>query len=611
MKKRFQMVWENIKKYEYDGVFQSKFDADGDRWTLFIEKNNYEYPINSPINPLLEAQTIVEKNNQYLLDKEKIILLGIGLGYVLDEILDKYDDKKILIVEKNSEILYRFLSRIDLRDRKYDKIEQILLDNDIGETLLNEYVNKNINRRIGVLSLPAYENIFGNEYHKSFKRIRDYLKMYKMGLGTNMAFQKRWIINSIINIKRNLETKSMYGMPEENIQGKNVIIVAAGPSLNFEIENLKKIRETNSALIFAVGSAINTLVENEIYPHAALTYDPQGSNAMVYKKLVDNNIDKVPLIYGSSVGFETIKNYPGELVHMITSQDTVSSYFLRRENKLDIVYDAPSIAVVTLQLLMRFKPSRIIFVGQNLGYFNNRHYAEGIDYGHTMGEDKENGLKEEFIKNAVKDVDVDGNELLTTNAFISFRKNIEGFIERSRNIDFVNTTVGGMKISGAPFMKMSEVMDKYMVEGEVKDYIFDYEIEEYNKALIKMHRIEFNNSFLEYNKHIDSILEIFRSMDKNRKKDNIENLLKKFDKHFKAIGDNGFYNIILRPMNRVSHEMLLKKVNDIKFEKNISRKVDLVITNFGKFISSLEDDVDSFIEVIRMMDDELEKFISE
>ena len=136
-------------------------------------------------------------------------------------------------------------------------------------------------------------------------------------------------------------------------KGKPAMLVAAGPSLNEEIENIRYIKENGLAYIFSVGSAINTLIYHNIYPDAACTYDPTVNNQKVFAKVKEKNIKDIPMIFGSSVGYETLIDYPGKKYHMITSQDTVSNYYLKteEEDRLDIVLDAPSIAVVTLQLL--------------------------------------------------------------------------------------------------------------------------------------------------------------------------------------------------------------------------------------------------------------------
>ena len=117
-------------------------------------------------------------------------------------------------------------------------------------------------------------------------------------------------------------------------------------------------------------------------------------------------ITDIPLIFSSSVGFEVLQNYPGtSLLHMITSQDTISSYLLKLDNntQLDGVKDAPSIAVVTIQLLYKLGFNPIILVGQNLAYADNKHYAEGISYASglridpvkTHGSDKNKGCRRE------------------------------------------------------------------------------------------------------------------------------------------------------------------------------------------------------------------------
>lgn len=609
IKEKYITIWKLISKYEYEEVFQHRFFINDDIWSLYIEKDGYEYPLNSILNPSLEADFLLEDMNEYIKDKDKLIIIGSGLGYIVDKIFDKYPNKKIVIVENDEEILYRLLNRIDLRDKKYKNIEQIFISDKFGMDILKKYIDKNFGKKIGIIGLPVYDNIFGLEYVKCFDEIRNYVKKYRTNLGANVAYQKRWIVNSIINMKKNLETKSIQGMPIENIKNKNVIIVAAGPSLNYEINNLKKIREENSAIILAVGSAINALIENDIYPHASLTYDPQGTNSMVYEKIVNRGINNVPVIYGSSVGYETIKNYPGELVHMITSQDTLSNYFLRQKNNLDIVYDAPSIAVVTLQWVLKFNPKTVIFVGQNLGYLNNRHYASGIDYAHTMGEEKDGGLKKEILKKAVKTIDVNGNEMLSTEGMMLFKNAIEEIIKRDKNVQFINTTIDGANIEGTEFQYLEKIMNLEFISNDVKNYIFDYDIEKYDVEYIKKRREEFNEAYINYNKSIETIIGIFNEMNCENNPQRVDKLIKEFDKNFEKIISNIFYKIVLRPMNRVSHDLLLKRVSDIKYEKDIHKKTNLVINHFGKYIASLESDVNKFIELIRMMDDELKNYI--
>ena len=179
------------------------------------------------------------------------------------------------------------------------------------------------------------------------------LKDKKSGIYTSYAFQKRWIINSMKNFGDVLSTPNIIIKKKGQFKDKPAILVAADPSLNEEIENLKYIKENGLAYIFSVGSDINTLIYHDICPDAACTYDPTENNQKVFAKVKESGIKDIPMIFGFSVGYETLIDYPGEKYHMITSQDTVSNYFLKTEesDRLEIVLDAYSIAVVTLQLL--------------------------------------------------------------------------------------------------------------------------------------------------------------------------------------------------------------------------------------------------------------------
>src|SRR5690606_20679404 len=133
-----------------------------------------------------------------------------------------------------------------------------------------------------------------------------------------------------------------------------------------------------------------TLIHHDIYPDAATTYDPSARNQIVFEKVKEKDIADIPMIFGSSVGYETLIDYPGKKYHMITSQDTVSNYYLKNKNEdsIYIVQDAPSIAVVTVQLLYELGFNPIILVGQNLAYKGKKRHSEGVHYSKDVTDDE-------------------------------------------------------------------------------------------------------------------------------------------------------------------------------------------------------------------------------
>ncbi len=100
-----------------------------------------------------------------------------------------------------------------------------------------------------------------------------------------------------------------------------------------------------------------------------------------------------------------------------------------------MVYDAPTIAVVTLQLLYELGFNRIILVGQNLAYRGKKRHSEGIDYSRDLT-DKE-------VEKGIYVKDVYGEDILTNLGFNSMRQQMEAYIKAFPNLKVINTTKGG------------------------------------------------------------------------------------------------------------------------------------------------------------------------
>lgn len=363
---------------------------------------------------------------------------------------------------------------------------------------------------------------------------------------------------------------------------KSAIIVSAGPSLNEEFENLKYIKENGMAYIFSVGSAINALIENDILPDGICTYDPQAHNYKVIQKVKDKNISTIPLIFGSTAGYETLHDYQGPLVHMITNQDTVSSYLLNDEEKVDMVSDAPSIALITYQMLAKLGVKTIYLVGQNLSFKDRYRYATGVDYGKEQ-------VKED---NLIPVQNVNGDTVWTNEGYNRMRKSLEVYIQQTPNIDVYNTTMEGAVIDGTTFLTLSEVIANHFTEHHIiseqwyaKESYYDVE-----KVFKRLDRLSHSQKQLER-----ELIEVIQIVDKvyNSQSQYIDNsnklekLFIKFDKKFKKINSNRFNRIILSPMLRVQIEALTALLPKIKAETDVLNKADLFYKHLGTYIYQL------------------------
>ncbi|WP_352418289.1 6-hydroxymethylpterin diphosphokinase MptE-like protein [Proteiniborus sp.] len=572
--------------------------------TLSIKNEEKWVYLHSKYNPMREAEAIIEEYKDIESDSS-IIFYGAGLGYHIDALLNQHPNVNYYIYEPIPEILYAYLSNKEIKDLPSKKLKGMVTgtDNETIYSFLNEYISKSTGKTVMIV-LPQHKNLFEEEYKKFLDIYREVAKNKKTGTLTEYAFQKRWILNSMINFKEILSTPNILVEKKEHFKGKPALLVAAGPSLNEEIENIRYIKDNRLAYIFSVGSAINTLVHHGIYPDAACTYDPTERNQIVFEKVKDMGISDIPMIFGSSVGYETLENYKGDKYHMITSQDTIAAYYLKSKENIgiDIVFDAPSIAVVTLQLLYKLGFSTIILAGQNLAYRDKKRHSEGIEYS--------TDVTEEEIKKGIWVKDVYGNEVLTDEGFNRMRQQMELYIGSFENIKVINTTKGGAHIEGTTFIELEEVIKEQLKESIVEEKWLSSESTSYDKEYLISQSQKMDKEYKETAKIIKEYYSILDSIDtfiKNRNFNQAEKMYVKLDRSLSKIEKNKFFQVFILSMNRVSYKALADGIDSLNEEKNKTLKGERISNSFRQFMDKCKDD----IEAIEDIYSEMKKVIAE
>jgi len=549
--------------------------------TLKIAIDSRTQYVHSKYDPEKDAERFVSKfeNETY----KHVLFVGTGLGYHIKKFTEKHPDTKFSIYEPDEEVLLTYLTHTKLDLLPVQNLAQIFTGTETDN--ITNKMHQLLQSSKGILqiiTLPIYERIYGEQINVIMKKTLETLKDKSSSLVTDFFFQQRWTLNSIKNFPTVLKTPNiLHDIDKSSFKGKPAIIVAAGPSLNKEFENLRYIKEHGLAYIFSVGSAINALIEHGIYPDAACTYDPSERNQVVIQRIKDDNITEIPLVFGSSVGFETLEDYPGKMLHMIMSQDTIAPQLLDTQQEIDVVIDAPSIAVVTFQVLNRLQCNPIVLVGQNLGFQDNKRYAAGIDYDFV-----ENELSEEEKKEVLTVKDVYGNGIQTNEGFNRMRQQLELHIGMAIGREVINTTTGGAHIEGTKFIPMDELISnkftsKVVYQGWVdKSNGYDIEVTRNKLRMISLSEKEcrgvWENSFNQL-KRINTAIRL-------RQSKNMENRFTEFDREFDKLKQNSFYKNFLEPMVRVQNKILSEESQRVRFEKDGLKKAEVIVHAFTSFL---------------------------
>lgn len=601
LRKHYPAIREELKALEEaeNKTFQIEETRKGDK-TLSYTKEDKKTYFHSKYDPLKEAQILAEEYQN--LEGKTIVFYGTGLGYHIDLIVKANPASHLYIFEPIPELLEAFLSAQDLSRTDYKNLKNLVLGIAGIIPELEEMLNLN-REEIAIVELPAHRALYPNEYKAFAKGLEIISRSKRSSLTTNHAYQKRWIINSMKNFKEVLSSPNILIEKKGAFEGKPALLVAAGPSLNEEIENIRYIKDQGLAYIFSVGSAINTLTHHGISPHAVTTYDPNKGNSMVFDLIVEKDITDIPMIFGSSVGYETLEKYLGPKYHMITSQDTVSTYYLLdKGEEMDVVADAPSIAVITMQLLENLGFGPIILIGQNLGFIGRKRHSEGVDYSKEMTEQEE--------KNALLVEDVYGEKIKTNDSFNNMRAQMEAYIKIMGKGRVLNTTKGGAKIEGAEFRELKDIIDKDLKEKVVDPNWLVGSKTNYKKQTLenKAKSMDISLEALdyiikEYKANIQTMAKLFV----NRNFKQLDLMYNKQDAIIRALELNTFFRIFLQQMNRVHYELLYNDVRRLKTERNINEKHKNLLNNYQIFINRCIKD----LEDIRPIYEEINQTIAD
>ncbi|MDT3698277.1 MAG: 6-hydroxymethylpterin diphosphokinase MptE-like protein [Thermincola sp.] len=606
----------NILKNSFPETWQkiSELTTSLDKNLVKVVTNKKETPnlqvgqtyIHDKKNPHQEAKDFIEQFKN-IPDHSDILFYGLGLGYHISAYAKKYPDKSFSVYEPIPEVFYQFLCNTDLTQFPLHLAKNIYLESsrDDPENFCRHLVTR-VRKSILIIALPAYHGLFPEKHLTFFNQFTTHLDKRKMELGPYMIFQKLWTTNTVKNFTHILNSPNVLPGKREFFVNKPAILVASGPSLEEEIQNLREIRQKGLAYIFSVGTALNALVKHGIYPHAACTYDPSEENQIVCREVLEKDIKSIPLLFGSTVGYETVKKYPGPKIHMLISQDTLSRFCLKPQGSesLEFINDAPSIAVIALQLLYKLGFNPIILAGQNLAYLDGKNYADGSTY--PSHEACQLHLKDAFL---IKDVN--GNEIPSSETYNRIRLQIENYLRNYQGVNVINTTKKGAHIEGTKFLPLDEVMRKYLLSPVVekdcwrltnRSYDLDYLFEQCNSMNIASAQV---SQLLEKCKlDLDNIVLLAPSGDAV----NIEESYQKFNVSMENLRENIFFASLITHMSRVELHFLHQVIPEISRERNPLRKARMMEEEFRTYLKVCEQDIHSLMPIYQELSRKLQHF---
>ena len=452
---------DNIDYSEY--IIQSAINGE-----LTMQMGTTGIHIHSTVNPTAEGRNFAQE--YYRIEYNSYIVLGIGLGYHVKELLNMYAPQ-IIVAESDINMLMLALMNMEFEELEDGRL-QIIYDKDYTE--LATYITGERDEKM-VIYAPELKNAMKiNEQQlsilsdvKSENDISDILKeellkkksIYEKLLKKKRIYEKIKQVfireSSVRNNEKRMNLNFKYNIAncihyvdeiEDRFKGKKVIIVAAGPSLDKNVAQLKTIdRKTDEYVILAVGTVYKKLLNMGIKPDYVIIIE---ANENIISQISGVEDTEVPLLILSTAYRELARKYQGKK-YLIDQYEYDHAEHHAQKYGYKLYSTGGSVTTTATSVAITLGARTIIFIGFDLSYPDGISHADG-----TLGKKKLDTTGFVGVES------IDGTIVYATNVFIIYRNWIENEIKKHLDIEFIDATEGGAKIAGTKIMSLENALKK-------------------------------------------------------------------------------------------------------------------------------------------------------
>ena len=302
-----------------------------------------------------------------------VIVIGPGLGYIVDAIERRAPDTKVIAIEPFATLARAMLARRDWRARLENKRLAVISG--------PEYRNVSEGARLidaraaastVVIEHPVLAREFGEEMAAARAVAQRMLEGARLNAEARKAFAGRYLLNTLWNLPALLEEGDVASL-RGAFSGIPAVVVAAGPSLDVNLPHLRRL--TDRALIVAVDTTLRPLRHAGIRPHLVVAVDPSELNARHLLGLDDTHGSW--LVSEGSIDPRVFPQFARHAFSFKVSDHQPWPWL--REHGFDrgTLRAWGSVLTTAFDLTIEAGCEPIIFVGADLAFTGGVHYCRG------------------------------------------------------------------------------------------------------------------------------------------------------------------------------------------------------------------------------------------
>jgi hypothetical protein len=427
-----------------------------------------KYPLHSMDGAVAEAEKMVE--DQVCYGKHSMnIVFGLGLGYVLKPLVQalrsKNSQAKVIIYEKNLDMLYFTLSHINLEAELADK--SILLFTD-SEPLW-QYVETHLVQGdgIGMMMLPGMIHAFGER----LKPVVEKLKLHADNAVRNAKLlqgRSRLWTDVFLQNASYLPTMHSVTHLRDAFEGKTALMCGAGPSLNDVLPHIHAVRD--KLVICCVSGAVKAFKKHGITPDFIFGMDYYGP-AKQMEGLEDPMAESHIITGPSSDTFMLNQPCKSRWAASLKYNDQYTTYLNNMfDEKTHEYHTGGTVAFYMFLVAVDLGFRTMILAGQDLALRGMQVYATGeeveLSGKYLVSKELNNRATElHYVE------DWHGNQIMTQEDYRHFKYHFDTIQSKIRVVfpefNVYNCSVGGAKIEDMENLPIEELLPRLDLQERI------------------------------------------------------------------------------------------------------------------------------------------------
>lgn len=393
-----------------------------------------------------------------------MLVLGSGIGYVLEQLINKQHCRTLILVEPEDDMLYQFLSHVDINSLSEHCQSHGGIFTIIQPTDLNHFTGQinDIANQLGY-SLFAEMGVYRHYETALFNDIFDNIKANRHRWLSTWGFFDDEIIGLNHTLQNAAHQPLLFNGKASRQQDKPVLIVGNGPSLDKDIELLK--RHGNAFLIMSCGTALPTLLKNGIRPDIHAEMERTADVYELHKPwLSDEVLENTILIALNTVVPSLVKAFKTAII--FAKANDVGTMVLQAANAdgaKPLYYCNPTVTNLATSACVAMGFTRLVLLGCDFGYKDpNQHHAASSEYFNP------NSFLSQYDFDAELEVTANfGGKVGSERLFNLSRQGVESLLQNNPKVDCINCSDGAF-IKGSKPMRFEQLLAEFKFNGKAE-----------------------------------------------------------------------------------------------------------------------------------------------